>query len=234
MFGRFGRGGGNFVAQYRVYPVSFVDKVRLLPSPARAVPQSRATVTHPRSRDARESSPDGSGPSVPPSAALTPSTPLATSQSSRRTRLRMETRVSHREDGPFAPEAQTLAPLGHLFKTSDGSRAANSDPRLTPPAPSPPAHPSAVFIPPSALDRLSESPHPARRILPAASTRPSRGPSGKRDTCARHTRAHSCPRTRCPLDVDDSFVSRSRHTHPPTSSVPNPHTSQVTSCSTTR
>ena len=28
MFGRFGRGGGNFVAQYRVYPVSFVDKVR--------------------------------------------------------------------------------------------------------------------------------------------------------------------------------------------------------------
>ena len=41
MFGRFGRGGGNFVAQYRVYPVSFVDKVRLLPSPARAVPQSR-------------------------------------------------------------------------------------------------------------------------------------------------------------------------------------------------
>ena len=138
MFGRFGRGGGNFVAQYRVYPVSFVDKVRLLPSPARAVPQSGATVTHPRSRDARESSPDGSGPSVPPGAALTPSTPLATSQSSRRTRLRMETRVSHRQDGPFAPEAQTLAPLGHRFKTSDGSRAANSDPRLTPPAPSPP------------------------------------------------------------------------------------------------
>jgi len=46
MFGRFGRGGGNFVAQYRVYPVSFVDKVRLLPSSARAVPRSRATVTH--------------------------------------------------------------------------------------------------------------------------------------------------------------------------------------------
>jgi hypothetical protein len=27
MFGRFG-GGGNFVAQYRVYPVSFIDRVR--------------------------------------------------------------------------------------------------------------------------------------------------------------------------------------------------------------
>lgn len=28
MFGRFGFGGGNFVAQYRCYPVSFIDRVR--------------------------------------------------------------------------------------------------------------------------------------------------------------------------------------------------------------
>jgi hypothetical protein len=30
MFGRFG-GGGNFVAQYRCYPVSFIDRVRAPP-----------------------------------------------------------------------------------------------------------------------------------------------------------------------------------------------------------
>ena len=33
MFGRFG-GGGNFVAQYRCYPVSFIDRVRAPPWPS--------------------------------------------------------------------------------------------------------------------------------------------------------------------------------------------------------
>ena len=35
MFGRFGGGGfgGTFVAQYRIYPVSFIDRVRLPPPP---------------------------------------------------------------------------------------------------------------------------------------------------------------------------------------------------------
>jgi hypothetical protein len=45
MFGRFGRGGGNFVAQYRVYPVSFVDKVRArITAPSRPAAPCRPIV----------------------------------------------------------------------------------------------------------------------------------------------------------------------------------------------
>ena len=62
MFGRFG-GGGNFVAQYRCYPVSFIDRVRLPLQSAepfqtrarRPQPPARARAPAPRIRTARAS-----------------------------------------------------------------------------------------------------------------------------------------------------------------------------------
>ena len=64
MFGRFG-GGGNFVAQYRCYPVSFIDRVRL-PLQSAEPFQTRArrprSVRLPQCRRAARAAGAGGGP----------------------------------------------------------------------------------------------------------------------------------------------------------------------------
>jgi hypothetical protein len=87
MFGRFG-GGGNFVAQYRCYPVSFIDRVR---APA-----------CPSARDAFNTPPDARMPpralTLAPSANHAPRLPR-----SRNWRMAIKVRLDPREANPAFP-----------------------------------------------------------------------------------------------------------------------------------
>ena len=108
----------------------------------------------------------------------------------------METRVSHRATRPNStPSARDTERRDTLTRPRSlqtnlphlGSRAQTPDPRLTPAIfhldPT-----SAVFIPPSALDRLSESHDPTHAIPP--NPRVSPAAPRKKQTDARATRNH--------------------------------------------
>ena len=88
MFGRFG-GGGNFVAQYRCYPVSFIDRVR-----APACPSARDAFNQYATR--RPNPPRAL--TLAPSANHAPRLPR-----SRNSRMAIKVRLDPREANPAFP-----------------------------------------------------------------------------------------------------------------------------------
>ena len=96
MFGRFG-GGGNFVAQYRCYPVSFIDRV--------------CAPACPSARDAFNTPPDARMPpralTLAPSANHAPRLPR-----SRNSRMAIKVCLDPREANPAFPSTRRLAAPG--------------------------------------------------------------------------------------------------------------------------
>ena len=139
----------------------------------------------------------------------------------------METRVSHRATRPNStPSARDTERRDTLTRPRSlqthlprlGSRAQTPDPRLTPAIfhldPT-----SAVFIPPSALDRLSESHHPTRTIPPNPRVSPAAPRKKQRDANT----------MRNPSNATGAHSNALTLNYPPA----HPVYTQVTSCSTT-